>query len=190
MSHSADELKTVTIIGSRSASAVAFSLPPSFSHHLPSPSCTVHSNWSHTRHASRTQGRDIVVNRVLSGLFAPRTVRPWKFHPIYGHFAQWEIHPTDVSPCTRHFAPWTWGETSIDVHGGETSMGETYGRNIHGANRPWGEMSIDGVKRPWANCPRGEKSINQPNDPRANGRIHRHAFHAATNQERCEGVTD
>ena len=137
MSHSADELKTVTIIGSRSASAVAFSLPPSFSHHLPSPSCTVHSNWSHTRHASRTQGRDIVVNRVLSGLFAPRTVRPWKFHPIYGHFAQWEIRPMDVSPIRfahRRFAP-------MDVYG--RFAPRPWGRNVYGRNvwakHPWGE---------------------------------------------------
>jgi len=31
-------------------------------------------------------------------------------------------------------------------------------RNVHGANRPWGETSIHEAKRPW-----GEKSINRTN---------------------------
>jgi len=71
----------------------------------------------------------------------------------------WTFRPTDSSPhrgfapCMdisphRRFAPCTWGEMS------------SVGRNVHGANRQWGETSIHGAKRPRGELSVGGKSIN------------------------------
>ena len=56
---------------------------------------------------------------MVSGLFAPRTVRPM-----------------DASPRIRHFAPWAIRPIDVSKRGA--------GRNVHGANCPLGEKSIKG----------------------------------------------
>jgi len=102
-------------------------------------------------------------------LFEIMTTSIFRFRPIdfspHGHFAPWTFRTCVVvsphlgeSPHGR-FAPRPWGETSM----GELLMGQnaySAGRNVHGANRTWGETSIHGPKCPWVELELcvGEKS--------------------------------